>query len=118
MQILLKSGILSVTKLANFVTKFSKYRMINIDNADGFPLKHLTGKRLTVPSREVNRIYEAQRKRRVRVEYIGPTKTTCLYCGVPFLFESSGRGRNPEYHSNACKQKAYRGRKKDRQTLY
>jgi len=87
------SGILSVMKLADFVT--------------------IEGKRIkNVPSSKVESIYRSQRKRHVRIEYTGPLKTNCVGCGVPFLFTDGGRGRYPEYHSNACKQKAYRERKK------
>jgi hypothetical protein len=46
------------------------------------------------------------------VEVTGPGKRICKYCGIPFLYIRDGRGCYPEYHSNACKQKAYRERKK------
>jgi hypothetical protein len=69
-------------------------------------------RRVNIPSEEVDHYYRIHRKRRVRVEYIGPIKTTCIGCGIPFLFDSTDRGRHPEYHSNACKQRAYRERKK------
>ncbi|MDQ3831133.1 MAG: hypothetical protein M3361_17920, partial [Candidatus Tectomicrobia bacterium] len=66
------------------------------------------GKRITIPSSDVNRMYRLQRERHVRIEYSGPTKIPCLGCGVPFLYIAEGKGRYPEYHSDACKQKAYR----------
>jgi hypothetical protein len=73
----------------------------------------IEGKRIKdVPSSEVESIYRSNRKRHVRIEYTGPVKTNCIGCGIPFLFTDGGRGRYPEYHSNACKQKAYRQRKK------
>jgi hypothetical protein len=64
------------------------------------------------PANDVERIYRHQRKRVVQVTYTGPKKLTCRNCDTPFLSLSDGRGRYPEYHSNACKQKAYRERKK------
>jgi hypothetical protein len=60
----------------------------------------------------VERLSRQQRKRVVRVTYAGPTKIPCKYCGTPFLSLSDCHGRYPEYHSNACEQKAYRERKK------
>jgi hypothetical protein len=78
-------------------------------------LRNLTGKRLTVPTGDVSYVYQSQRKRRVKVEITGPTKAPCRYCGTPFLFLSDGRGRYPEYCTNACKQKAYRERERKQQ---
>jgi hypothetical protein len=71
----------------------------------------VTGKRVNAPRSQVEDIYRGLHKRQVRVEYTGPKKTNCVGCGIAFLFISEGRGRYPEYHSNACKQKAYRKRK-------
>jgi hypothetical protein len=65
----------------------------------------VTGKRVNAPSGQIEDIYRSLCKRRVRVEYIGPGKTNCKGCGIPFLFIDSGRGRYPNYHSAACKQK-------------
>jgi hypothetical protein len=105
-------------KLANFVTLARK--VIGgrpAQTAAGRSSKTVLqkqGKRYLVPSSEVDPIYQRQRKRLIRVEYSGPTKIDCLGCGAPFLYTADGKGRHPEYHSNACKQKAYRARKKDR----
>jgi hypothetical protein len=103
-------------KLANFVT-----RARNV--ITGRPAKTAAetssktalrkkGKRIVVPGNDVNHIYKSQRKRLVRVEYSGPIKIDCLGCGDPFLVAADGKGRRPEYHSDACKQRAYRERKK------
>jgi hypothetical protein len=103
-------------KMANFVTIAKK--IVNIrtsaaaDEAYNQSLIGKKGKRLDVPSSHVNSLFRRQRKRRVRIEYTGPVKTNCIGCGSPFLFIASGRGRYPDYHSDACKQKAYRRRKK------
>jgi hypothetical protein len=70
------------------------------------------GKRITIPATDVDRIYQRHRKQVVRVTCTGPKKLTCRDCDTPFLSRADGRGRYPEYHSNACKQKAYRERKK------
>ena len=70
-------------------------------------------KRINVPDEDVDRVYRSQRRKWVRVEYSGPKKLICVFCGTLFLSESDGRGRYPQYHTNACKQKAYRERKKE-----
>jgi hypothetical protein len=67
-----------------------------------------------IPVEDVERVYRQQRKRVVQVTYTGPAKLTCRNCRTPFLSLSDGWGRYPEYHSDACKQKAYRERKKDK----
>ena len=103
-------------KLANFVTAARKV-------IQGVPaaaaeeeyqerLRKRKGKRIDVPHNQMNSILRRERKREVRIEYSGPDKIDCLGCGTPFLFIADGKGRYPEYHSNACKQKAYRERKK------
>jgi hypothetical protein len=74
-------------------------------------LRRRNGKRIDVPTSQVNSLFRREQKRQVRIEYSGPTKIDCLGCGAPFLFIADGKGRYPEYHSNACKQKAYRKRK-------
>ncbi len=103
-------------KMANFVTIARKVKNVfpsaAADEAYNQSLIGRKGKRLNVPSSHVNSLFRRQRKRRVRIEYTGPTKTNCDGCGDPFLFITNGRGRYPDYHSNACKQKAYRERKK------
>jgi hypothetical protein len=48
------------------------------------------GKRITIPTQDVERIYQRHRKRLVRVTYNGPTKITCQYCGTPFLSLADG----------------------------
>ncbi len=70
------------------------------------------GKRIMLPAKDVERLYQQQRKRVVQVTYTGPIKLTCRNCGTSFLSLADGRGRYPEYCTNACKQKAYRERKK------
>jgi hypothetical protein len=105
--------ILSVMKLANFVTKLQD--VLRPKGEEPETITFRKGKRLSVPARDVERVYQRQRKRVVRVTYTGPIKLTCRQCGIPFLSLSDGRGRYPEYHSNACKQKAYRERKKARE---
>ena len=109
-------AILGVMKLANFVTIARKVKNVfpsaAAEEAYNQGLIERKGKRLNIPSSHVNSLFRRQRKRRVKIEYIGPTKTECMGCGDPFLFLSDGRGRYPEYHTNACKQKAYRERKK------
>ncbi len=69
------------------------------------------GKRLMIPSNQVESIYKSQRQKHVRIEYTGPQKIQCRGCGTTFLYTADGKGRYPEYHSDACKQKAYRKRK-------
>jgi hypothetical protein len=97
-------------KLANFVTKLQDVLRPKQEETETIPFRK--GKRITVPAKDVERVYRHQRKRVVRVTYTGPTKLTCRHCGALFLSLADGRGRFPEYHSNACKQKAYRERKK------
>ena len=103
-------------KLANFVTVAKKVMKglppAAADEAYRERLRNRKGKRIDVPRSHVNSLLRRQRKKQVRVEYTGPTKATCRGCGAAFLFISDGQGRHPEYHSNACKQKAYRERKK------
>jgi hypothetical protein len=102
-------------KSANFVTAARKIitgRPANTaDNTSSKPVLQRKGKRIILPASDVNNIYRSQRQRLVRVEYSGPTKIQCLGCKEPFLYTADGKGRHPEYHSNACKQKAYRERK-------
>ena len=98
-------------KLANFVTKLQDVLQPNREEIRAMR----KGKRIILPATDVERLYRHQRKRVVRVTYIGPTKLTYRYCGTSFLSLSDGRGRYPEYHSDACKQKAYRERKKGRE---
>jgi hypothetical protein len=103
-------------KMANFVTIARK--VMNVlpsaaaDEAYNQSLIGRKGKRLNIPSSQVNRLFRREQKKRVRIDYIGPTKINCIGCGAPFLFITDGRGRYRDYHSNACKQKAYRQRKK------
>jgi hypothetical protein len=112
----IESGILSVMKMANFVTFARKIRDVLPAAAAGEVyeerLRRRKGKRIDVAGRQADTIFRRERKKHVRIEYTGPTKIDCIGCGVPFLFLSDGQGRYPEYHSNACKQKAYRKRKK------
>jgi hypothetical protein len=96
-------------KLDNFVTKLQDALQPQREETKTSFVHQ--GKRLTIPAKDVARIHRHRRKRIVRVTYTGPTKATCLGCGLPFLFTSDGKGRYPDYHSNACKQKAYRERK-------
>jgi hypothetical protein len=108
-------AILSVMKLANFVTAARK--MMNrlpaaaAEEAYQERLRRRKGKRIELPQSQVESLFRRARKREVRVKYTGPTKIDCLGCGTLFLFISDGKGRYPEYHSNACWQKAYRKRK-------
>ena len=102
-------------KLANFVTKLQDVLRPKQEEIE--PSTYQKGKRIMMPAKDVERVYRHQRKRVVRVTYTGPTKITCRYCGTTFLSLSDGRGRYPEYHSNACKQKAYRERKSNRVIL-
>jgi hypothetical protein len=97
-------------KLANFVTKLQDVLRPKQEETETTYFRK--GKRLTVPAKDVERIYQGHRKRVVRVTYTGPTKITCRSCDTPFLSHSDGRGRYPEYCTNACKQKAYRQRKR------
>ena len=97
-------------KLANFVTKLQD--VLRPKPAATEMKSFRKGKRIMMPANDVERVYRQQQKRVVRVTYTGPTKLTCRNCGALFLSLADGRGRYPEYHSNACKQKAYRERKK------
>jgi hypothetical protein len=103
--------ILRVMKLANFVTKLQDVLRPKREEPEPSSFQTRQGKRIPLPAKEVERIYRHHRKKIVRVTYTGPTKATCLSCGIPFLFLAEGKGRYPQYHSNACKQKAYRQRK-------
>jgi hypothetical protein len=100
-------------KLANFVTKLQDVLRPKQEETETISIQK--GKRLSIPANDVERIYRHHRKRVVRVTYTGPKKLTCQNCGVPFLSLADGRGRYPEYYTNACKQKAYRERKKERE---
>jgi hypothetical protein len=100
-------------KLANFVTKLQD--VLRPKPAETETTSFRKGKRIMMPANDVERVYQRQRKRVVSVTYTGPKKLTCQNCGVPFLSLADGRGRYPEYHTNACKQKAYRERKKERE---
>jgi hypothetical protein len=97
-------------KMANFVTKLQDVLQPKQEETEIRSFRK--GKRITVPAKDVDRIYQRHRKRVVRVTYTGPEKLTCRNCGTPFLSRADGRGRYPEYCTNACKQKAYRERKK------
>jgi hypothetical protein len=97
-------------KLANFVTKLQHVLRPNEEEIVIHAVRK--GKRLMIPAEDVERLQQYQRKRVVQVTYTGPKKLTCRQCGTPFLSLADGRGRYPDYHSNACKQKAYRERKK------
>jgi len=102
--------------LANFITiarKVISGRPGNTtDNTSSKMVLQRKGKRIIVSRGDMNSIYRSQQKRFIRIEYSGPTKINCGFCGAPFLFTADGKGRRPEYHSNGCKQKAYRERKK------
>ncbi len=95
-------------KLANFVTKLQDVLRPKQEEPETRFFRK--GNRITVPANEVERMYRQHRKRVVRVTYTGPDKITCRNCEIPFL--SRPDGRYPEYCTNACKQKAYRERKK------
>jgi hypothetical protein len=99
-------------KLANFVTKLQD--VLRPKGEEPETISFRKGKRIMLPAKDVERLYQQQRKRVVQVTYTGPEKLTCRNCGTPFLSLADGRGRYPEYHSNACKQKAYRERKKEK----
>jgi hypothetical protein len=86
-------------KLADFVTKLQDVLLTNRDEDNIDDLRRRTGRRLNVDIQEVDRIYWRKRKKVVRVEYTGPTKTVCKGCKTPFLFSADGRGRHPDYHS-------------------
>jgi hypothetical protein len=104
--------ILSVMKMADSVTKLQN--VLRPKGEEPETISFRKGKRIIVPAKDVERLYQQQRKRIVQVMYTGPGKLTCRQCGTPFLSLADGRGRYPEYHSNACKQKAYRDRQKDK----
>jgi hypothetical protein len=97
-------------KLANFVTKLQDVLRPKGEEIEMSAYRN--GKRITIPATDVERVYQHHRKRVVQVTYTGPTKVTCRNCGTLFLSLAPGRGRYPEYCTNACKQKAYRERKK------
>jgi hypothetical protein len=97
-------------KLANFVTKLQDVLRPKEEETVIHAIRK--GKRLLIAAEDVKRLKQYQRKRVVQVTYTGPKKLTCRQCGTPFLSLADGRGRYPEYHTNACKQKAYRERKK------
>jgi hypothetical protein len=99
-------------KLANFVTKLQHVLRPNEEETEIHAVQK--GKRLIIPAKDMERLHQYQRKRVVRVTYTGPKKITCKYCSTPFLSLADGQGRYPEYRTNACKQKAYRERKKQR----
>jgi hypothetical protein len=81
-------------KLADFVTKLQNVLRPKPEVAE---IRYVQkGKRLTVPAKDVERIYQLQRKRVVRVTYTGPTKIPCRQCGMPFLLLADGRGRYPK----------------------
>jgi hypothetical protein len=96
-------------KLANFVTKLRDVLRPKQEETETYYFRK--GKRIMMPAKDVERVYQRNQKRVVRVTYTGPEKLTCRNCDTPFLSLADGRGRYPEYHSNACKQKAYRQRK-------
>jgi hypothetical protein len=100
-------------ELANFVTKLQN--VLRPKPAATETKSFRKGKRIMMPAKDVERVYQHQRKRVVQVTYTGLKKLTCQNCGAPFLSLADGRGRYPEYHSNACKQKAYRERKKEQE---
>ncbi len=81
--------ILSVMKLANFVTKLQDVIRPKQDEAE---IRYIRkGKRIAVPAKDVERLYQLQRKRVVRVTYTGPKKLTCRNCGTPFYhFQTAG----------------------------
>ena len=103
-------------KLANFVTLAKNVihgrPATTAEKTSSKTVLKKQGKRITVPSHQVDSIYKSHHHRHVHIEYTGPKKLPCFGCGTPFLFTADGKGRYPEYHSNACKQKAYRQRKK------
>ena len=103
-------------KLANFVTLAKNVihgrPATTAGETSSKTVLRRNGKRLIIPSGQVESIYKSQRQKHVRIDYTGPAKIPCLGCGTPFMFTADGKGRYPEYHSNACKQKAYRQRKK------
>jgi hypothetical protein len=98
-------------KLANFVTKLQDVLRPKQQETAMSVVRN--GKRIIMPANDVERLYRQQRKRVVLVTYTGPKKRTYRNCGAPFLSLADGRGRYPEYCTNACKQKAYRERKKE-----
>jgi hypothetical protein len=102
--------ILNVMKMADFVTKLQN--VLQPKGEEPETISFRKGKRIMLPAKDVERLYQQQRKRVVQVTYTGLKKLTCRNCGTPFLSLADGRGRYPEYHSNACRQKAYRERKK------
>ena len=69
-------------KLANFVTKLQNVLRPKQEEVETTSFRK--GKRLSVPAKDVERIYQGQRKRVVKVTYTGPTKIACLGCGTPF----------------------------------
>jgi hypothetical protein len=104
-------------KLANFVTAartiISGRPAKTAAETSSQTVLRRNGKRLIIPNSQLEGIYKSQRQKHVRIEYTGPEKIPCLGCGTTFLLTPDGKGRKPEYHSNACKQKAYRERKKN-----
>src|SRR5687767_13171123 len=83
--------ILSVMKLANFVTKLQDVLRQKQEETEIRSFRK--GKRIIVPAEDVDRLYQQQRKRIVRVMYTGPTKIPCRQCGTSFLSLADGRGR-------------------------
>src|SRR3954453_1577923 len=100
-------------KSANFVTEVTQEDLDEVEKALSYQRDKKHGRRINIPPNKVNQVYKLTRKKIKLVEYVGPTKTICKGCGVSFLFSGDDRGRHPDYHSIACKQKAYRERKKN-----
>ena len=76
-------------KMADFVTKLQNVLRPKGEEPETIPFRK--GKRIMLSAKDVERLYQQQRKRAVQV-----------------LSLADGRGRYPEYHSNACKQKVYK----------
>jgi hypothetical protein len=74
--------------LANFVTKLQNVLRPKQEKAETISFRK--GKRLTVPAKDVERVYQRQRKRVVRLTYTGPEKLVCRQCGTPFYRSQMG----------------------------
>ena len=83
-------------KLANFVTLAKNVihgrPATTAAQTSSKPVLRRKGKRLILPSRQVESIYNSQWQKHVRIDYIGPAKIPCLGCGTPFLFTADGKG--------------------------
>jgi hypothetical protein len=74
--------ILNVMKMADFVTKLQNVLRPKEKEAETITFRK--GKRLSVPAKDVERIYQHQRKRVVQVTYTGPKNLPAGTVVLPF----------------------------------